>query len=121
MERPPVWEWREPKELETPKDKELEEDKRTAGEKAPSSHRWQRSRAGGHRDFPGGPLAKNRPCKAGHVGTTPGQGTRVPHASGQLGPHTTPAEPGSCSRQSHTATENLRAATQTRHSQINKC
>ena len=106
-------EWGEPK--------QLEEDKRTAGEKAPSSHRWQRSRAGGHRDFPGGPLAKNRPCNAGHVGTIPGQGTRIPHAAGQLGPRTTPAEPGSCSRQSHTATENLRAATKTQHSQINKC
>ena len=37
MERPLVWEWREPKELETPKDKELEEDRRTAGEKAPAT------------------------------------------------------------------------------------
>lgn len=85
-------EWRGPKELETPRDKNLE-DKRTAAETAPGSHRGQRSRARGHRDFPGGPLAKSRPCSAGHVGTIAGQGTRIPHAIGQLGPHTTSAEP----------------------------
>ena len=78
-----------------------------SGEKAPRSHGWQRSRAGGFRDAPGGPLAKNRPCGAGHVGTIPGQGTRNPHAAGQLGPHTTTAEPVSCSGQSHTTQQRI--------------
>ena len=36
------------------------------------------------RDFPSGPVVKNPPCNAGDVSSIPGQGTKIPHASGQL-------------------------------------
>ena len=36
------------------------------------------------RDFPGGPVVKNPPSNAGDVGSIPGQGTKIPHATGQL-------------------------------------
>ena len=35
-------------------------------------------------DFPGGPVVKNPPYNAGDVGLIPGQGTKIPHATGQL-------------------------------------
>ena len=35
-------------------------------------------------DFPGGPVVKNQPSNAGDVGSIPGQGTKIPHAAGQL-------------------------------------
>lgn len=38
-------------------------------------------------DFPHGPAAKNSPCNAGHTGWIPGQGTKIPHAVGQLSLH----------------------------------
>ena len=41
------------------------------------------------RDFPGGPVVKNPPSNAGDVGLIPGWGTKIPHATGQLSPHTT--------------------------------
>ena len=41
------------------------------------------------RDFPRGPAVKNPPSKAGDAGSIPGQGTKIPHAAGQLNPHTT--------------------------------
>ena len=34
----------------------------------------------------GGPVVKNPPCNAGDVGSIPGQGTKIPHAMGQLRP-----------------------------------
>ena len=37
-------------------------------------------------DFPGGPLVKNPPSNAGDAGSIPGQGTKIPHARGQLSP-----------------------------------
>ena len=37
-------------------------------------------------DFPGGPVVESLACNAGDVGSIPGQGTRVPHAAGQLSP-----------------------------------
>ena len=37
-------------------------------------------------DFPGGPVVKNLPSNAGDAGLTPGQGTKIPHAAGQLSP-----------------------------------
>ena len=37
-----------------------------------------------HRDFPGGPVVKNPPYNAGDAGLIPGQGTKIPHAAGQL-------------------------------------
>ena len=36
--------------------------------------------------FPGGPVVKNPPCNVGDVGLIPGQGTKIPHAVGQLSP-----------------------------------
>ena len=44
------------------------------------------------RDFPGGPVVKNPPSNAGHMGSIPGQGTKIPHATGQLSPHSTNRE-----------------------------
>ena len=43
-------------------------------------------------DFPGGPVVKNPPYKAGDTGLIPGQGTKMPHAAGQLSPRTTTTE-----------------------------
>ena len=36
------------------------------------------------RDFPGGPVVKNRPSNAGDMGSVPGQGTEITHAVEQL-------------------------------------
>ena len=44
------------------------------------------------RDFPGGPVVKNPPYNAGDTGSIPGQGTKIPHAAGQLRPPTTTTE-----------------------------
>ena len=45
------------------------------------------------RDFPGGPVDKNLPAKARGTGSVPSQGTKIPHASEQVNPHTTTSEP----------------------------
>ena len=37
-------------------------------------------------DVPDGPLVKNLPCSAEEAGSIPGQGTKIPHATGQLSP-----------------------------------
>ena len=39
--------------------------------------------------FPGGPVVKNPPSKAGDVGSIPGGGTKIPHTAKQLSPHPT--------------------------------
>ena len=36
----------------------------------------------------GGPVVKNLPSNAGDVGSIPDQGTKIPHALGQLSPLT---------------------------------
>ena len=46
-----------------------------------------------HRDCPGGPVVGSRPSNAGDMGSIPGQGTRIPHASEQLSPCATTTEP----------------------------
>ena len=33
------------------------------------------------RDLPGGPMVKNPPSNTGDVGSIPGQGTKIPHAT----------------------------------------
>ena len=38
------------------------------------------------RDFPGGPVVKTLPSNAGGVGSIPGQGAKLPHASGTKKP-----------------------------------
>ena len=48
------------------------------------------------RDFPGGPVVKNLPCHAGDAGSIPGQGTKIPHAEGQLSLHATSREKPEC-------------------------
>ena len=35
-------------------------------------------------DFPGSPMVKNQPFNAGDMGLNPGQGTEIPHVTGQL-------------------------------------
>ena len=37
-------------------------------------------------DFPGGPVVKNSPSNAEDAGSIPSQGTKIPHAVGQLSP-----------------------------------
>ena len=44
------------------------------------------------RDFPGGPVVKNLPYSAGDEGSIPGEGTKIPHAAGQLSPRATTIE-----------------------------
>ena len=39
------------------------------------------------RDFPGGPVVKNRPSNTGDVDSIPGSGTKIPHVTGQLSLH----------------------------------
>ena len=39
-----------------------------------------------HQDFPGGPVVKNPLSDAADTGSVPGQGTKIPHAMGQLSP-----------------------------------
>ena len=46
-----------------------------------------------HRDFPGSPVVKNPPSNAGDAGLIPGQGTKIPHAAGQLSPLAATTEP----------------------------
>ena len=45
-----------------------------------------------YRDFPGGPVVKNPPSYAGDMGLIQGQGTKIPHAVGQLSPRATTTE-----------------------------
>ena len=43
-------------------------------------------------DFLGGPVVQNPSYNAGDTGSIPGQGTKIPRASGQLSPCTTTTE-----------------------------
>ena len=43
-------------------------------------------------DFPGSPVVKNPSYNTGDAGSIPGQGTKSPHATGQLSPHATTTE-----------------------------
>ena len=52
----------------------------------------------------GGPVVKNPPSNAGDVGSIPGWGTKIPHATGQLSPSATSTEPMCCSYRSLQAT-----------------
>jgi len=45
--------------------------------------------------LPSGPGVKNPPCNAGDVGVIPGQGTKIPHATGQLSLSAATTEPKS--------------------------
>ena len=43
-------------------------------------------------DISGGPGFRNLPCNTGDASSIPSWGTKLPHASGQINPHTTTAE-----------------------------
>ena len=45
------------------------------------------------RDFPGGPVVKNLLSNAGDTDLIPSQGTKIPHAMGQLSPCVTTTDP----------------------------
>ena len=51
------------------------------------------------RDVPGCPGVRNLPANAGDAGLTPGLGTNIPHAMGQLSPRTPAAE--ACASSTH--------------------
>ena len=58
-----------------------------------------------NRDFPGGPVVKNSPPDAGHMGSNSGRGTKISHTLGQLSLHAATREkPLHCSTEptSHT-------------------
>ena len=48
---------------------------------------------GKKKDFPGGPLVNNLPSNERNVGSIPNQGTKIPHAAGQLSLCTVTTEP----------------------------
>ena len=86
------------------------------------------------RHLPGGPGLKDPPSYAGDMGSTSGQGTKMPHAAGQLtAPRLlsllTPELEGHNSRKAlpsqgetpFTPTKIPSATTKTRGSQMNKC
>ena len=56
---------------------------------SPSIRSFQSERG----DFSGGPVVKNLPTNAGDTGLIPGLGTKTPHATGKLSPHTTTTDP----------------------------
>ena len=45
-------------------------------------------------DFPGGPVVENTPSNVGGMGSIPGWGTKMPHATAQLSLHFGTTEPG---------------------------
>ena len=48
------------------------------------------------KNFPGGPVVKNSPSNAGGVSKIPHQGTKIPHAMGQLSLHAAIREATCC-------------------------
>ena len=44
-------------------------------------------------DFPGGLVVKNLPCKTQDASSSPGRGTKIPHAKEQPSLHTATTEP----------------------------
>ena len=48
------------------------------------------------RDLASGPVAQNPPRNAGYAGSIPGQGTKIPHTTGQLSLRATTTEPAYC-------------------------
>ena len=53
------------------------------------------------RDFPRGPMVKNPPSNAEDVGSIPGWGTKIPHATGQLSLHATTTELARLNERAH--------------------
>ena len=52
-------------------------------------------------DFPSSPVVKNPPSNAGDVGSIPGWGTKIPHASGQISLSTATTDPCSTIKTQH--------------------
>ena len=52
-------------------------------------------------NFSSGPEVKNSPSDAGDVVSIPGQGTKIPHATEQLSPHSTTRESVGRNKRSH--------------------
>ena len=52
-------------------------------------------------DFPGGLVVKNLPSNSRDTGSIPGQGTKIPHAAGQLSLHATTTEPACHNYRAH--------------------
>ena len=44
-------------------------------------------------DFPGSPVVKNLPSNARDANSSPGRGTRIPHAARELSPPTATKDP----------------------------
>ena len=72
-------------------------------------------------------MVKNPPSNTGDVGSIPGRGTKIPHATGELSPCAATTEPTrsgarmpQLERSPRTATKSPCAAAKTRRSQINK-
>ena len=63
------------------------------------------------RSFPGGPVIENLPSSTGQTSLIPGQGTKIPHATGQQ------ASPASNLEKPVHQTESRRPATETQHHQ----
>ena len=72
------------------------------------------------RDFPGGPVVKSLPSNAGDTGLIPGQGTKVPHATGQLSLRVATAEPEGSGAHTPQLKRSLHTATETWCNQINR-
>ena len=72
----------------------------------------------GYWDSPGGPVIKNLSCSAGDMGSIPGQGIRILHALGKLGPRAATTEPEP--QLESPCAEILHAAAKTQHSEIDK-
>ena len=53
------------------------------------------------REFPGVPVVKNSPSNAEDLGSIPGQGARIPHATGQLSPLSSTREKPKATMQDH--------------------
>ena len=70
-----------------------------------SGHLMCHLQTGWPRDFPSGPVVKNPPCKPGDVGSISGQGTGIPHATGQLSPRAATRE---STHHNETSTSHLR-------------
>ena len=65
-------------------------------------------------------MVKNPPCSARDTSLVPDQGTKIPHASEQLSPHTMTTESMLCNERSNMTTKILYATSKTQHSQRNK-
>ena len=50
-------------------------------------------------DFPGGSVVKNPPSKVVDTSSSPGQGTKIPHAKGLLSPQATTGEKSECCKE----------------------